>query len=168
VEFQTTQARDDLAAIDFDLTTQAVRRSSLEVRALLSSDTVGASELGARTLRDPAGSIESLAMPKADAGAPAENLAKARKDLDARSEWGARLAGDAGAWNEILAVQSSEVVTLSEWLTGGARVTITGALPVEFADPPALVLVSPERVLRSPGRIRILAGVGSLHPLRDQ
>jgi hypothetical protein len=37
---------------------------------------------------------------------------------------------------------------------------------LEWADPPSLLMVAPERLLRSPGRIRLLAGPDSIHPLR--
>jgi hypothetical protein len=105
---------------------------------------------------------------KAEMGAPVEHFAKVRLDLDLRSEWANRLVRYEGAPNEILAALSREAVTVLESLTRGTRVAVAGTWALEWADPPGLVLVSPGRVLRSTGRIRILAGPESMHPLRGQ
>jgi hypothetical protein len=76
------------------------------------------------------------------------------------------LAGDAGVRNEFQAVLSVDRLAILEWLTGGARIASEGLLTLEWQDPPALLVVSQGRLLRSPGRIRILAGPGSRHPFR--
>jgi hypothetical protein len=184
LDLQTTRAKDDPAGVEFGLTAQAGSRPSieavgtiannaaarmpLEVRVLLRSDTVGLTEFSFRTLRGANGSTESLAMRKVEAAPAVEHFAKARVDLDVWLEWADRLAGYGGAPNEILTALSREAVPVLEALTGGTRIAVAGAWALEWADPPGLVLVSPERVLRSPGRIRILAGPGSMHPLRGQ
>jgi hypothetical protein len=103
-----------------------------------------------------------------ETGASVEHFAKVRLDLDLRSEWANRLARYEGAPTEILATLSPEAVTVLEALTGGTRITVAGVWALEWADPPGLLVVSPGRVLRSAGRIRILAGPGSMHPLRGQ
>jgi hypothetical protein len=54
------------------------------------------------------------------------------------------------------------------YLTNGTGITIAAAPALEWADPPARLIVSPERLLRSSGKVRILAGPGSVHPLRGQ
>ena len=76
------------------------------------------------------------------------------------------LAGDAGVRNEFQAVLSVDRLAILEWLTGGARIVSEGLLTLEWQDPPALLLVSQGRLMRSPGRIRILAGPGRRHPFR--
>jgi hypothetical protein len=81
-------------------------------------------------------------------------------------ELSSTLAGDAGLRNEFQAMLSVDRLTILEWLTAGARIASEGLLTLEWQDPPALLLVSQGRLLRSPGRIRILAGPGSRHPFR--
>jgi hypothetical protein len=76
------------------------------------------------------------------------------------------LTGDAGERSEFAAALRADQPAALGWLTGAARITAEFSLNVEWQDPPALLLVSPERLLRSPGRIRILAASGSIHPLR--
>ena len=63
-------------------------------------------------------------------------------------------------------VPGSEALLATESLTDGARISADGLLCLEWVDPPSLLIVAPERVLRSPGRVRVLASPGSIHPLR--
>jgi len=65
---------------------------------------------------------------------------------------------------DVLSVELSVIVVPA----GGTAVTVAAAPAIEWADPPALPIVSSERLLRSSGKIRILAGPGSTHPLRGQ
>jgi hypothetical protein len=58
------------------------------------------------------------------------------------------------------------VFLTAESLTNGARISTDGPLGLEWVSPSSLLIVAPERLLRSPGRIRVLAGPGSIHPLR--
>jgi hypothetical protein len=109
-----------------------------------------------------------------------EHLARGQVDFRGRSEWSGRmpsnvqlylewlygLTGDPNARGEILTVSSREPRSVLESPGGGA--SVVGLLALEWADPPGLLLVSLERLLRSPGRIRILAGPDSIHPLRGQ
>ena len=67
---------------------------------------------------------------------------------------------------ELLTFPGSEALLAAESLTNGARISADGPLCLEWVDPPSLLIVAPERLLRSPGRIRILAAPGSIHPLR--
>lgn len=67
---------------------------------------------------------------------------------------------------ELLAIPGSEALLPAEALTDGAHISADGPLCLEWVGPPSLLIVAPERLLRSPGRIRVLAGPGSIHPLR--
>jgi len=67
---------------------------------------------------------------------------------------------------ELLIVPSSEALLPAESLTNGARISADALLGLEWVGPRSLLIVAPQRLLRSPGRIRVLAGPGSVHPLR--
>jgi hypothetical protein len=67
---------------------------------------------------------------------------------------------------ELLLFPSSEALLAAESLTNGARISAAGPLYLEWVGPPSLLIIAPERLLRSPGRIRLLAAPGSIHPLR--
>jgi hypothetical protein len=67
---------------------------------------------------------------------------------------------------ELLNVRGSEALLAAEALTSGARISANGPLCLEWIDPPSLLIVASERLLRSPGRVRILAAPSSIHPLR--
>jgi len=67
---------------------------------------------------------------------------------------------------ELLTIPGSEALLPAESLTNGARISVDGPLCLEWVDPPSLLTVAAERLLRSPGRIRLLAGPDSIHPLR--
>jgi hypothetical protein len=81
-----------------------------------------------------------------------------------RIEFSSTHARAAVAAMDVLSVELSVIVVPA----GGTAVTVAAAPAMEWADPPALPIVSSERLLRSSGKIRILAGLGSVHPLRGQ
>jgi hypothetical protein len=178
-------ARGDLALLAEWAGTLAITADVLvpvEFALLLRSDTITLTEFSAGTLRDANTSIAWPALQRIDCGMTAEQLAAEWVDFFLPSEaanrcaadawfcveWPRALAGEAGAPIEMAAVLGGEVSPVLEALTSGALVWADMMLSVEFADPPQLVLVSLERVRRSPGKIRILAAAGSTHPLRGQ
>ena len=65
-----------------------------------------------------------------------------------------------------LSVLSRHELPIIESITGGARILTFGTVSVEWGDPPITAVVSLGRFLRSPGRIRVLAGTGGRRPLR--
>jgi hypothetical protein len=77
------------------------------------------------------------------------------------------LVADLQSCFEALAGRGGATPAVLEALTTGARISTDEPLCLEWADPPPSVpVVASNRLLRSPGRIRILAGPGSVHPLR--
>jgi hypothetical protein len=111
---------------------------------------------------------EALGKSLHDTATTVEYSARLRSDLAIRSELVSQLPHDTRTSTEILGSLTHEALSPSESLSAGVRVIIGSPLATEFADPPALLLVSPGRLSRSPGKIRILAGPGSAHPLRGQ
>ena len=67
---------------------------------------------------------------------------------------------------ELLMFPSSEALLAAESLTNGASISTDAPLCLEWVHPPSLMIVAQERLLRSPGRVRVLAAPGSIHPLR--
>jgi hypothetical protein len=97
-----------------------------------------------------------------------EHLARMKVDFALPSE-SRILLGDGGQLHlEFLAIPPSRTMHVLESLTNGAPVSADGLVCLEWADPPALLLIACERLRWSPGRVRILAGPGSVHPLRGQ
>jgi hypothetical protein len=168
LDFQTTWARDDVAGVEFNLTAQAGSRPPLEARGRMLKSVVGPIEYPSVARQYTALLIERVGAVAVTAEVSLEVLLSLRSGTVGLTEWTERLAGHGGAPNELLTALSRGAVPVLEALTGGTRITVSGVWALEWADPPGLVLVSPERVLRSPGRIRILAGPGSMHPLRGQ
>jgi hypothetical protein len=68
---------------------------------------------------------------------------------------------------ELLTILGSETRLASGSLSNGARFSVDAPLCLEWADPPSLLILAPERLLRSPGRVRVLAAPGSIQPLRS-
>ncbi|HEX3664707.1 MAG TPA: hypothetical protein VHU23_05705, partial [Rhizomicrobium sp.] len=68
---------------------------------------------------------------------------------------------------ELLTILGSETRLAPESLSSGARFSVDAPLCLEWADPPSLLILAPERLLRSPGRVRVLAAPGSVQPLRS-
>jgi hypothetical protein len=110
--------------------------------------------------------LEAIGFFAADATCRAESCIRLTRDDHTSLELLRALTGVAGARNEFAAALSVDKAAILESLAGAARIAAEVPLNVEWQDPPGLLLVSPERLLRSPGRIRILAGDGSIHPLR--
>jgi hypothetical protein len=120
---------------------------------LLSSDTVGLVGFSTGILRDANDATEWLVLRALDVEAAVENLTTAWVEPGL-------------APIELPAVLRRDSLLVPESLTSGVLISANELPTLEWADPPALVLVSLERLLRSPGKIRILAVTGSAHPLR--
>jgi hypothetical protein len=154
----------------------------LECLDLRRFDTTPISEFGIGIMRDANHAAEWRAVRRADWGGAVEHMAAVQCRSGSPCGWAVRMAADAQFYFEwihaltsdaaisiqLIAGLNRDVVSVLESSTNGSRTSIAGLLTMEWADPPALVLVSLERLLRSPGRIRILAGPGSAHPLRGQ
>jgi hypothetical protein len=113
----------------------------------------------------PVGLEETTSL-RTDTAIYAESGRRLASDAQLGLDLSSTLAGDARVPNEFQAVLRADRLAILEWLTGGARIASEGLLTLEWQDPPALLLVSHGRLLRSPERIRILAGPGSRHPFR--
>ena len=83
-------------------------------------------------------------------------------------EAGVLLVNDVRLRLELLTNSGGAAILVLEWLTNGARISADGPLCFEWVGPPSLLIVAPERLLRSPGRVRIVAGPDSIHPLRGR
>ncbi len=101
-----------------------------------------------------------------DAFMPFEAAAALHRDALGFVEFACVISSNVQFRLELLTIPSSEALLPAESLTNGARISADGPLCLEWVDPPSLLMVAPERLLRSPGRIRLLAGPGSIHPLR--
>ncbi len=146
------------------------------------SDATTSLEAGSGILGSGAVAAEWRALRRSSSRAASECLATTRGDSELLFEWSIRIASDskftleplqgvtrdASVPDETLPVLSPEALATSEWGASGARVSAAGLLNLEWADPPALVLVSPGRLLRSAGKVRVLSAPGSIHPLRGQ
>jgi hypothetical protein len=102
-----------------------------------------------------------------DALMPFEAAAVPHGDTLGFVEFASVIARNAQSRLELLTILSSEALLAAEALTKGARISADGPLCLEWADPPSLLILAPERLLRSPGRVRVLAAPGSIHPLRS-
>ena len=112
-------------------------------------------EFGPHTERFSGMALEGGVSQHANSTASTELISRARGTDETFIEVVARQVGGAGSAPAL------------ESLTGGAGISIDGLLALEWVDPPAPIVAS-GRVLRSSGKIRILAGPGSVHPLRGQ
>ncbi len=97
---------------------------------------------------------------------PLETAAELRRDTLGFVEFACVTLSNVQIRLELLGIPGSDVLLPAEWLTNGARISADGPLCFEWVGPPSLLIVAPERLLRSPGRIRIVAGPDSIHPLR--
>jgi hypothetical protein len=68
---------------------------------------------------------------------------------------------------ELLRSSKGEAFLATESLTNGSRISAHESLCLEWVAPQSLLTVAVERLLRSPGRVRVLAAPGSIHPLRE-
>jgi hypothetical protein len=101
-----------------------------------------------------------------DALMPFEAAAGLRRDTLGFVEFACVILSNVPIRLELLAFPRSEVLIPAESLTDGARMSTDGPLCLEWVGAPSLMMVAPERLLRSPGRIRVLSGPNSIHPLR--
>jgi hypothetical protein len=107
--------------------------------------------------------LEASARSSVDATVSLEPASRALQEVAALSEWNAIDAPQTWPAVEQLATVGGDCAPKFECvgkLVGDAQHYL------EWADPPDLLLVSSERLLRPPGRVRILASSGSVHPLR--
>ena len=110
---------------------------------------------------------EWMTIQSLDAGIEVEHLWKLLVDPKFCAEFGNLRATDLQLGLELLAASGGETTLVLESMTSGARITTDEPLYLEWTDPPAPVpVVAYNRLLRSPGRVRILAGPGSVHRLR--
>ena len=101
-----------------------------------------------------------------DALMPLETAAALHRDTLGIVEFACVTSTDLRFRLELLTIPGSEALLPAESLTSGARISADGPLSLEWVGPPSLLIVAPERLLRSPGRVRVLAAPGSIHPLR--
>jgi hypothetical protein len=101
-----------------------------------------------------------------DALAQLEATTGSSTDATAPIELAGRTLPEVGCCSEWSATHAVDVQPCAEYQSAAA--VDAGALGLEWADPPGLLLVSSGRRRRSPGRIRILAGPNSTRPLRGQ
>ena len=101
-----------------------------------------------------------------DALMPLETAAALHRDTLGIVEFACVTSTDLRFRLELLTIPGSEALLPAESLTNGARISADGPLSLEWVGPPSLLIVAPERLLRSPGRVRVLAAPGSIHPLR--
>jgi len=140
----------------------------LEAAASLRRDTLALDEITAGTSRKAIGPTEWLATEAIGAEVAVEHLGRCRVDPALLSESRILLARDLQLRLEFLAAPGDEALLALESLTSGISISADCPFYWEWADPPSLLLVAGERLLRSPGRVRILAGPDSIHPLRGQ
>ena len=101
-----------------------------------------------------------------DALMPLETAAALHRDTLGIVEFACVTSGNVQIRLELLTIPGSEALPPAESLTDGAHISADGPLSLEWVGPPPLLIVAPERLLRSPGRVRVLAAPGSIHPLR--
>ncbi|MGB9645068.1 MAG: hypothetical protein WCB44_08060 [Stellaceae bacterium] len=182
LEFQAIGGRSDLASIQFDqivssdswLLAEALggvkrsNRSPINSGFLVGADLWATAEWAAAAVitADTPVQLEMAASWRTDTALHAECGRRLASDEPCQFEVLRTLAGDTGARNELNATLSVDGLAILEWLTGGALIVSEGLLTLEWQGRPALLMVSPGRLLRSPGRIRILAGPGSIRPFR--
>jgi hypothetical protein len=182
LEFQGIGGRSESASIEFDLILSSDSRPQAEALGNLKRSTTSPINFGFLVSRDLwiTGEWAGAAAITADSSVRLEATTSLYShtaihaecaqwlaiDERFRLELSRTLAGNAGVPIAFYAALSSDGLAILEWLTGGTRLISEVLLTLEWQDPPALLLVSPERLRRSPGRIRILAGPASIHPLR--
>jgi hypothetical protein len=140
-----------------------------EWRAAGSAVTIGSVlplEAAAWLYSDVAHRIETTSLAVGGEGGAAEWERVLPSDSQFWLELEQILAGNTGLQGEIISVATRDTPHFLESLSLGSRVSYDESLCLEWDDPPVLLVVSRDRLLRSPGRIRILAGPASTHPLR--
>ncbi len=140
----------------------------LEFAALLHNDALGCVEFASVIPRKASGWAEFIATRAFGSEITIEQLGNLRVNPGLGLESRTLLAGNVQFRLELLATLGNEDLLALESVMSGAHIAAGGPFYLEWADPPSVLVVAPERLLRSSGRIRILAGVGSVHPLRGQ
>jgi hypothetical protein len=168
LEFQAAGGGGTLAEIEFGRGARADSRPPAEASAGVLRNIAGSIEYPRIIRQDIAPPIEERGTIAVIADLPLrlEVVSSLRPDAIGLMELGRRSRSDVSGSAEFGAAMSFDSLSGIESLTGGARLMAVGLLALEWADPPGLLPVS--RVLRSPGRIRILAGPDSTHPLKGQ
>jgi hypothetical protein len=181
LEAQETACTDQPAAIESGLTVPRDSRSQSEAgssgwrsnAADIDFANVGVGDLrfsaewaGAiATTVDALARLEAGARSSADASAPLEPASRAIREVAALNEWNAIDAVQTWPTVEQLATVGGDCAPPFEC---EGLLAVEAQACQECTGPPDPLLVSSERLLRSPARVRILASPGSLHPLRGQ
>jgi len=136
--------------------------------AKIAADSWIAPEFQTTGANDDAAGLEFALRTKNVNGTPVEDVASQHANAIASGEVISGTLGAIHATTESVAkrVASAGSAPLLQSLTEVARVTTDALLVLECVELPVLLIVSSGRALRSPGKIRILAGRGSVHPLR--
>jgi hypothetical protein len=168
LEHQTIGRRDVVEAVEFGLSVPSDVAVPTEGRREIRCDDGTPIEASCAALRDSliafqwAGSLAFFT----DALMPFEAAAVSHCETLGLAEFACVTLSNLQLRLELLIVPSSEALLPAESLTNGARISADGLLGFEWVGPRSLLIVAPQRLLRSPGRIRVLAGPGSIHPLR--
>jgi hypothetical protein len=168
MEHQTVGRIDAFDAVEFGLSVPSDVAVPTEGRREIRCDCeipIEASCAALRSSRIPLQWLGSLAL-WTDVLMPFEAAAMLHDDTRGFVEFAAVTPRNVQFRLELLMVPGSSALLATESLTDGVRITADGPLCLEWVDPPSLLIVAPERVLRSPGRVRVLAASGSIHPLR--
>ena len=168
MEHQAVGSTDAFEALEFGLSVPSDVAVATEGRQGIRCDGETPIEASRAVLRSSLIPIQwagSLAL-YTDALMPFETAAELRRDTLGFVEFACVTLSNVQIRLELLGIPGSDVLLPAEWLTNGARISADGPLCFEWVGPPSLLIVAPERLLRSPGRIRIVAGPDSIHPLR--
>jgi hypothetical protein len=182
LEFQALQGRNEPARLEVGVTTRAVNWLRTEAVGNLrggNAISVGFASLMethlpaitewvglTRITVDSRFWLEAIALLGAYAASSAEiGIALARHDYGC-FESPCTLSSYHTERSELVTALSVDKLAALEWTTSAASIMAQVEFNIECQDPPGLLLVSPGRLLRSSGRIRILAGSRSTHPLR--
>jgi hypothetical protein len=168
MEHQAVGRIDSFEAVEFGLSVPSDFAVPTEGRREIRGDRETPIEASCATLRSsliPLQWAGSLAF-YTDALTPFEAAAVLNRDTLGFVEAASVTSRTAQFRLELLLFPSSEGLLAAESLTNGARISADGPLGLEWVNPPFLLIVAPERLLSSPGRIRVLAASGSIHPLR--
>jgi hypothetical protein len=168
MEHQTVGRIDAFDAVEFGRSVPSDVGVPTERRREIRCDgeiPIEASCAALRSSRVPLQWAGSLAF-HTDALMPFEAAAALHRDTLGFVEFASVTLGKVQFRLELLNVRGSEALLAAEALTSGARISANGPLCLEWIDPPSVLIVAPERLLRSPGRVRILAAPSSIHPLR--
>jgi hypothetical protein len=184
------------SALEAQETTRADQPGAIESGLIIVCNSWPLTEAGASTWHNDVIGIDFGHITAGDLSFPAEwaGAVAVTADASARLEAGARFSFDAtvplgagsralqdtvgfGEWSETHSNQGWMVAVEQLAAVRGdcrpqiecvGRLSSDAQTCVEWADPQGLLLVSSERLLSPPARIRILANTSSGHPLRGQ